>query len=211
MGETQTIAGGPVLGGSYRSLKTTYYWQINSVHIKHLPPKYRWSENDDIMFSERDASGIKQPRDDLLVITLGIEGFTTRRVLVDNESFADIMYMTKLRVDPKKLRLFNSPLVSFSKDKIYPKRIVTLSVTARTHSEQVTIQVDFLIVDCPSSYNVILGRPTLNRLKAVTSTYCLKIKFPTPNGVGQICGDQLLARECYQMVLASRENHTWVV
>ena len=211
MGETQTIAGGPVLGGSYRSLKTTYYWQINSVHIKHLPPKYRWSENDDIMFSERDASGIKQPHDDLLVITLGIEGFTTRRVLVDNESFADIMYMTKLRVDPKKLRLFNSPLVSFSKDKIYPKRIVTLSVTARTHSEQVTIQVDFLIVDCPSSYNVILGRPTLNRLKAVTSTYCLKIKFPTPNGVGQICGDQLLARECYQMVLASRENHTWVV
>ena len=211
MGETQTIAGGPVLGGSYRSLKTTYYWQINSVHIKHLPPKYRWSENDDIMFSERDASGIKQPHDDLLVITLGIEGFTTRRVLVDNESFADIMYMTKLRVDPKKLRLFNSPLVSFSKDKIYPKRIVTLSVTARTHSEQVTIQVDFLIVVCPSSYNVILGRPTLNRLKAVTSTYCLKIKFPTPNGVGQICGDQLLARECYQMVLASRENHTWVV
>ena len=43
------------------------------------------------------------------------------------------------------------------------------------------------------------------------STYCLKMKFPTPNGVGQICGDQLLARECYQAVLASRENHTWVV
>ena len=211
MGETQTIAGGSVSGGSYRFLKTTYYWQINSVHIKHLPPKYRWSENDDIMFSERDASGIKQPHDDLLVITLGIEGFTTRKVLVDNESFADIMYMTKLRVNPKKLRPFNSPLVSFSRDKIYPKGIVTLSVTAGTHSEQVTIQVDFLIVDCPSSYNIILGRPTLNRLKAVTSTYCLKINFPTPNGVGQICGDQLLARECYQVVLASRENHAWVV
>ena len=39
----------------------------------------------------------------------------------------------------------------------------------------------------------------------------MKIKFPTPNGVGQICGDQLLARECYQAVLASRENHTRVV
>ena len=37
------------------------------------------------------------------------------------------------------------------------------------------------------------------------------MKFPTPNGVGQICGDQLLARECYQAVLASIENHTWVV
>ena len=37
------------------------------------------------------------------------------------------------------------------------------------------------------------------------------MKFPTPNGVGQICRDQLLARECYQAVLASRENRAWVV
>ena len=37
------------------------------------------------------------------------------------------------------------------------------------------------------------------------------MKFPTPNGVGQVCGDQLLARECYQKVLASKENHIWVV
>ena len=130
-----------------------------------------------------------------------------RRVLVDNGSLADIMYMMayqQLRLDPKRLRSFNSPLVSFSGDKIYSRGIITLSVTTRTHPAQVTIQVDFLVVDCPSSYNVILGRPTLNRLKAITSTYCLKMKFPTQNGVGQICGDQLLARECYQAVLASR-------
>ena len=37
------------------------------------------------------------------------------------------------------------------------------------------------------------------------------MKFPTPHGIGQIRGDQLLARECYQAVLASRENYTWVV
>ena len=74
-----------------------------------------------------------------------------------------------------------------------------------------TRMVDFLVVDCPLSYNVILGRPTLNRLKATTSTYCLKVKFPTTHGIGEINGDQLLARECYQAVLASRENHTWMV
>ena len=72
----------------------------------------------------------------------------------------DIMYMTtyqQLRVDPKELRPFNSPLVNFNRDKIYPKRIVTLCVMARAYPTQVTIQVDFLIIDCPSSYNVILG------------------------------------------------------
>ena len=32
-----------------------------------------------------------------------------------------------------------------------------------------------------------------------------------PHGIGEIVEDQLLARECYQVVLASRENHTWMV
>ena len=71
--------------------------------------------------------------------------------------------------------------------------------------------IDFLIVNYLSSYNVFLGQPTLNRLKALTSTYCLKVKFPTPYEIGEIVRDQLLARECYQVVLASRENHTWMV
>ena len=39
----------------------------------------------------------------------------------------------------------------------------------------------------------------------------MKVKFSTLNGIGQICGDQLLARECYQAVLASKENHAWMV
>ena len=71
--------------------------------------------------------------------------------------------------------------------------------------------MDFLVVDCPSSYNVIIGRPTLNKWKAATSTYCLKVKFPTNNGVGEVKEDQVLARECYQAVLVAKENHTWVI
>ena len=67
------------------------------------------------------------------------------------------------------------------------------------------------MVDCPSSYNVIIGGPTLNRWKVTTSTYCLKVKFPTNSGVGEVKGDQVLARECYQAVLAAKENHTWVI
>ena len=116
-----------------------------------------------------------------------------------------------MRLDPKRLRPFKSPLVSFNGDQIYPKGIIILSVIAGAHPARITKQVDFLIVDCPSSYNVILGRPTLNWLKAITSTYCLKVKFPTTNGIRQICGDQLLARECYQAVLALKENHAWMV
>ena len=56
-----------------------------------------------------------------------------------------------------------------------------------------------------------MGRTALNRLKAVTSTYHLKVKFPIAHGVGEIRGDQVLARECYQAALASGENHAWVI
>ena len=37
------------------------------------------------------------------------------------------------------------------------------------------------------------------------------MKFPTEQGVGEIRGDQVLARERYQAVLASKENHSWVI
>lgn len=43
---------------------------------------------------------------------------------------------------------------------------------------------DFLVIDRPSAYNAIIGRPTLNKLRAMTSTYHLKMKFLTNNGVG---------------------------
>ena len=39
----------------------------------------------------------------------------------------------------------------------------------------------------------------------------MKVKFPTENGVGEVKGDQVLARECYQAVLAAKENHTWMI
>ena len=68
-----------------------------------------------------------------------------------------------LKLDPGRLHPFNSPLVSFSGDKVYLKGIVTLTIIVGTHPRQLTRQLDFLVVDCPSSYNVIIRRLTLNR------------------------------------------------
>ena len=87
-------------------------------------------------FSEEDARRVKQPHDDPLVIMVMIKRFNTRRVLVDNRISANIIYLSafqQLKVDPKRLCPFESPLVSFSEDKVYPMGIVTLTVTAGSH------------------------------------------------------------------------------
>ena len=179
-----------------------------------MPPFKQKQTDQDMSFNEADARGVRQPQNDPLVIMLTIEGFNTKRILVDNGSSADIIYLPtfqQLKLNPKRLWPFDSPLVSFSGDRVYPKGIVTLTLTVGTYPTQLTRQLDFLVMDCLSSYNVIIGRPTLNKWKAATSTYCLKVKFSTDNGVGKVKGNQVLAKECYQAVLAAKENHTWVI
>ena len=47
-----------------------------------------------ILFLEEDARGVKHPHDNPLVIMLMIEGFNARRILVDNGSSVDIIYLS---------------------------------------------------------------------------------------------------------------------
>ena len=91
----------------------------------------------------------------------------------------------------------NAPLVSFGGTRVLPLGAITLSVVVGDYPQQIAKDVTFLVVDYSSPYNAILGRPTLNSWKAVTSTYHLMIKFPTDYGVGELRGDQVAARECY--------------
>ncbi|XP_030941553.1 uncharacterized protein LOC115966460 [Quercus lobata] len=69
------------------------------------------------------------------------------------------------------------------------------------YPQQITKDVTFLVVDCSSAYNTILGRPTLNLWKDVTLTYHLIIKFPIDYGVREVRRDQMVARECYIAML----------
>ena len=52
-------------------------------------------------------------------------------------------------------------------------------------------------MDALSAYNILLGRPSLNAIRAIPSAYHMIIKFPTADGVGMVRGDQRIARECY--------------
>jgi hypothetical protein len=55
--------------------------------------------------------------------------------------------------------------------------VISLPITCGTSPRDSTVIVDFLVIDRPSAYNAIIGRPALNKLKAITSTYHLMMKF----------------------------------
>ena len=100
----------------------------------------------------------------------------------------------------------NAPLVGFGGTKVFPLGTITLAVTAGDYPQQITNEVTFLVVDCSSAYNAILGQPTLNSWKAITSTYYLMIKFPTGYRVGELRGNQIVARECYIAMLEMEDQ-----
>ena len=47
-----------------------------------------------MLFSKEYVRGVKQSHDNPLVIMLMIEGFNTIRVLINNESSTDIIYLS---------------------------------------------------------------------------------------------------------------------
>ena len=122
------------------------------------------------------------------------------RVLVDNGSSANILYypaFQQMGIGWERLITMNAPLVGFGGIRVLPLGVIILSVVVGDYPQQIANDVTFLVVDCSSAYNAILGLPTLNSWKAVTSTYHLMIKFPTNYDMGELRGDQVAARECY--------------
>ena len=76
-----------------KSLKKVQGREINSVHSRLPPMKMPKNEEPDIVFLERDGRGIRQPHEDPLVIMLKVEEFNIHRVLIDNGSSANIIYL----------------------------------------------------------------------------------------------------------------------
>ncbi|GAV61362.1 hypothetical protein CFOL_v3_04889, partial [Cephalotus follicularis] len=122
-----------------------------------------------ISFSEVDYEGVRLPHDDPVVVTLLVELFTMKRILIDNGSSTDILYkhaFDQLRIPVDQLKPVKTPLVGFASETIHPLGSINLSVVAGTAPRQTQVEMTFLVVDTPSPYNAIVGRPGLNLLEA---------------------------------------------
>ena len=91
LGEKRVIIGGTSTGQSSKSRKT-YLKVVQNVQLSGRSPRSRGTDEPPISFIDEEVERIHHPHDDAIVITLLIVDYTTRRVLVDNGSSADILY-----------------------------------------------------------------------------------------------------------------------
>ena len=192
--EVQTISGGYVVGDSAKARKDNARnvreimlgHQINMAeHVAKLSKR----ENTVISFTDDEARHLIHPHIDALMVTLSLTNGKVFRILIDTGSSTDILFTSafhQMNIGGPKMRPIKTPLYGFGGERVYADGAIQLPVTFGVHPAKVTQMVDFLLVDQPSAYNAIIGRPTLNKLRAVVSTYHLGMKFPTGDQVGEV-------------------------
>jgi len=120
-----------------------------------------------------------------MVITVELDNYTVKKVLIDQGSSVDILYWTtyqKLQLPTNAMIPYDEPIYGFSGEKVSTCGYIDLHTVFRDGTQTKTIPIRFLVVDVPTSYNVLLGQPSLNTLGVVVSMPHLAMKFPSPSG-----------------------------
>ena len=103
-----------------------------ATNVLAIPPK-RQKIEEPITFTKEDAQGVQFPHNDAIVVSLNIANYDVRRILVDNESSADVLFydaFSRMSILDGHLRPITSPLVGFTGDAILVEGMVTLTVVA---------------------------------------------------------------------------------
>ncbi|GKU98065.1 hypothetical protein SLEP1_g11117 [Rubroshorea leprosula] len=150
-------------------------------------------KNQPITFTSDDFDTVVTPHNDPLVTSIMINNCEVQCVLVDTGSAPDIMYFhcfESLGLDPALLQWYDGPIYGFNNQPIQVERVLTLNVAFGSDRTYVTPSVRFLVVKMASSFNVVIGRPTLTKIQAVVSQSHLCMKFSTPMGIATLRGNQ---------------------
>jgi len=113
-------------------------------------------------------------------------------------------------LSPDLLRPYTGCLYGFAGDQVEVRGYLELRTTFTDGTTSRTESIRYLVVNANSAYNILLGRPALNRLRAVASTCHMKMKLPDLSGrVIVINSDQEEARKCYENTLKTKSGWSW--
>ena len=150
-------------GGESSSARKAHLCSIRSKEIGEIQTVSKLPRLDtSITFSDSDLEGCQHPHDDPLVVRAVVANKTVHRVLFDNGSLADIIFVSafdKMGIGRERLEPVNTHLQGFSREKVLPLGSIQLVLTLGEPPCQATMTARFLVVDAPSAYNMLLGRP----------------------------------------------------
>lgn len=152
-----------------------------------------------ISFSDQDLMLIQALHDDPLLILLNIANCLVKRVLVDNESSVEVMFLSAfvgVGLAKEDIVPIDTPLVGFDGSSMVPLGTIKADVIARER----LLAVEFVVVDAMSPYNVIIGRSWIHRMRGVPSTWHQVMRCIADDGsIVDIRGDQPSARKCFNV------------
>ena len=201
LGEINVISGGFASGRESSSTRKAHLRSFISGETLEVQAVSMLPQLDTtITFSDADLEGCQHPHDDPLVIRVVVANKTIHKVLINNGSSANIIFTSafdKMGIGREKSKPVNAHLRGLSEERVLPLGSVQPVLTLGDPPYQAKTMTKFLIVEAPSAYNMLLGRPSLNSIRVIPSAYHMVVKFPTENGVGKARGDQQISRECY--------------
>ncbi|CAA0830902.1 Unknown protein, partial [Striga hermonthica] len=117
-------------------------------------------------FKAEDAEGVVLPHNDALVITAEVVGFNVKSVFIDTGSSMDVMFYDCFVQINKEVNMELKPvataLYGFNGGELMPMGEISLSVALGSGVMRMVRMVRFVVVGTESSYNIIMGRTSLN-------------------------------------------------
>jgi len=98
-------------------------------------------------------------------------------------------------------------LYGFAGEQVEMHGHIELRTTFTNDRTSRTENIRYLVINAPSAYNILLGRPALNRIGVVASTRHMKMKLPSLEGTMiTIKSDQKEAKKCYENSLKTKRG-----
>jgi len=164
----------------------------------------------DLSFTKSDLGDVVSHDNDPVVISVVMVGRRVHRVLIDQGNLTNVMFWSmfaNLWISPDQLRPHDGCLVGFARDQVEVRGYVDLRTTFSDDKAARTVVIRYVVVNTPSAYNLLLGRPSLNRLGAVASTKHMKMKLPSLERIVIVIkSDQKAVRKCYERNLKNKRR-----
>jgi hypothetical protein len=146
-----------------------------------------------ITFTEEDFKLKSAIHNDAMVIEVNIVGWIIVKVLVDNESSADILFLKtfeKMNLSQHMLHPPEYPLQGFGGKPIKPVGKISLPVSFGDLDNVRTENLTFDVVNIYHPYLAIFGKVFMNKFDAIIRQQFLCMKIPAPKGVITVFGNQ---------------------